>query len=168
MFLVDNQWVPPAQVAKNDKGETAYLVGNQWEIVPPTSPVAPAGLESIAPRAPNTMTADEYRAQVAAREAKGYDRTVGGTALDAGITLLKGAIGLPEAAVGLLDIPTMGYAGKLLEQAGFKPKEAKEILDTYLSEAQQAANRKVREAKGFLPTAAAALQNPSTILTTAG
>ena len=74
LFLVDNQWVPPAQVAKNDKGETAYLVGNQWEIVPPTAPVqapAPAGLESIAPRAPNTMTADEYRAQVAAREARG-------------------------------------------------------------------------------------------------
>jgi predicted methyltransferase len=113
------------------------------------------------------MTADEYRAQVAARDAKGFDRTFGGTATDAGITLLKGAIGLPEAMVGLLDIPTMGYAGKLLEQAGFKPKEAKEILDTYLSEAQQAANRKVREAQGFLPTAAAALQNPSTILTTA-
>ena len=129
---------------------------------------APAGLESIAPRAPNTMTADEYRAQVAAREAQGYERTVGGTAKDVGITLLKGAIGLPEAAVGLLDLPTMGYAGKLLEQAGFKPKEAREILDTYLSEAQQAANRKVREAQGFLPTAKAALQNPSTILTTAG
>ena len=67
-----------------------------------------AGLESIAPRAPNTMTADEYRAQVAAREAKGYDRTIAGTAKDAGITLLKGAIGLPEAMVGLLHIPTMG------------------------------------------------------------
>ena len=105
LFLVDNQWVPPAQVAKNDKGETAYLVGNQWEIVPPTQPVQPAGLESIAPRAPNTMTADEYRAQVAAREAKGYNRTIGDTATDAGITLLKGAIGLPEAMVGLLDIP---------------------------------------------------------------
>ena len=134
----------------------------------PVQEVAPAGLESIAPRAPNTMTADEYRAQVAAREAKGYDRTLSGTALDTGITLLKGAIGLPEAAVGLLDIPTMGYAGKLLEQAGFKPKEAKEILDTYLSEAQQAANRKVKEAQGFIPTAKAALQNPSTILTSVG
>ena len=126
------------------------------------------GIASIAPRAPNVMTADEYRNQVAAREAQGYDRTVGGTALDAGITLLKGAIGLPEAVVGLLDIPTLGYAGKLLEEAGYKPKEAREILDTYLSEAQQAANRKVSEAKGFLPTAKAALQNPSTILTSVG
>jgi hypothetical protein len=166
LFLVDNEWVPPAQTAKNDKGDTAYLVGKQWEIVPPT--VASAGLESIAPRAANVMTADEYRAQVAARDAQGYDRTVGGTALDAGITLLKGVIGLPEAAVGLLDIPTLGYAGKLLEQAGYKPKEAKEILDTYLSEAQQAANKRVGEAKGFIPTAKAAIQNPSTILTSVG
>jgi len=144
------------------------------------TPIAPAPAQQLTPqqmerfvgtnpvRNPNSMTADEYRAQVAAREAQGYDRTVGGTAKDVGITLLKGAIGLPEAAVGLLDLPTMGYAGKLLEQAGFKPKEAREILDTYLSEAQQAANRKVREAQGFLPTAKAALQNPSTILTTAG
>ena len=145
----------------------AELLARYNKFSAPQAPVAPAGLESIAPRAPNTMTADEYRAQVAAREAKGYDRTIGGTAKDAGITLLKGAIGLPEAMVGLLDIPTMGYAGKLLEQAGFRPKEAKEILDTYLSEAQQAANRKVRESQGFIPTAKAALQNPSTILTTA-
>jgi len=146
----------------------AELLARYNKFSAPQAPAAPAGLESIAPRAPNTMTADEYRAQVAARDAKGYDRTVGGTALDAGITLLKGAIGLPEAAVGLLDIPTMGYAGKLLEQAGFKPKEAKEILDTYLSEAQQAANRKVRETKGFFPTIGAALQNPSTIATSVG
>jgi len=147
----------------------AELLARYGKFSAQTAPApAPAGLESIAPRAPNTMTADEYRAQVAAREAQGYERTVGGTAKDVGITLLKGAIGLPEAAVGLLDLPTMGYAGKLLEQAGFKPKEAREILDTYLSEAQQAANRKVREAQGFLPTAKAALQNPSTIFTTAG
>lgn len=170
LFLVDNQWVPPAQVAKNDKGDTAYLVGNQWEVVPTSqpAPTEPTGIASVAPRAPNTMTADEYRAQVAARNAQGFERTVGGTAIDAGITLLKGAIGLPEAAVGLLDIPTLGYAGKLLEQAGFKPKEAKEILDTYLSEAQQAANRQVKEAQGFIPTAKAALQNPSTIATSIG
>ena len=114
------------------------------------------------------MTADEYRAQVAAREAKGYDRTLGGTAIDAGVTFLKSAIGLPEAFVGLADIPTLGYAGKLLEQAGYKPKEAKEILDTYLSEAQQYANRQVKETKGFLPTIGAALENPSTIATAVG
>jgi hypothetical protein len=119
-------------------------------------------------RNPNSMTADEYRAQVAAREAKGYDRTIGGTALDAGITFLKSAIGLPEAFVGLADIPTLGRVGKLLEKAGYKPNEAKEILDTYLSEAQQYANRQVKETKGFLPTIGKAIQYPSTIATTVG
>jgi len=116
----------------------------------------------------NAMTADEYRAQLAAREAQGYDRTLGGTAIDAGVTALKAAIGLPEAFVGLADIPTMGYAGKLLEDMGYKPKQAKEILDTYLSEAQQAANRRVKETKGFLPTIGAALENPSVIATSVG
>jgi len=52
--------------------------------------------------------------------------------------------------VGLADIPTGGYAGKLAEQAGFRPKEAKAILDEYLTPEQQAANRAVSEAKGFL------------------
>lgn len=128
------------------------------------------GIASLKPpvAAPSSITADEYRAQVAAREAQGYDRTLGGTAIDAGVTLLKSAIGLPEAFVGLANIPTLGYAGKLLEQAGYKPKEAKAILDTYLSEAQQAANRKVKEAEGFGGTIAAALQNPSTIATAVG
>jgi hypothetical protein len=114
------------------------------------------------------MTANEYRTQVAEREARGYDRTISGTALDAGITFLKSAIGLPEAFVGLADIPTLGRVGKLLEQAGYKPNEAKEILDTYLSEAQQYANRQVKETKGFLPTIGKALQYPSTIVTTVG
>lgn len=192
LFLVDNKWTPPAQTAKNDAGDTAYLVGNRWEVVktarlpepilspeeqarsdtdpeagrpstftPPTQPLSQTG--NI-----NSMTADEYRAQVAAREAQGYDRTLGGSVVDTGVTFLKGAIGLPEAFVGLADIPTLGYAGKLLEQAGYRPKEAKAILDTYLSEAQQYANRQVKETKGFLPTIGAALQNPSTIVTAVG
>ena len=33
LFLVDNKWTPPAQTAKNDAGDTAYLVGNQWQVV---------------------------------------------------------------------------------------------------------------------------------------
>lgn len=194
LFLVDNKWTPPAQTAKNEAGDTAYLVGNRWEIVktdrlpePILSPEeqmmgavgvpSEGGVASIAPRKEalqpstgglNAMTADEYRAQVAAREAQGYDRTLGGSTIDAGVTLLKGAIGLPEAFVGLADIPTLGYAGKLLEQAGYRPKEAKAILDTYLSEAQQYANRQVKETKGFVPTIGAALQNPSTIVTAVG
>lgn len=82
---------------------------------------------------------------------------------DYGISALKGAIAVPEAVVGLADIATGGHAGKLAEEIGFRPKEAKATLDEFLSPEQQAANAKVQDAKGFLPTIGASLQNPSTI-----
>ena len=118
--------------------------------------------------AANVIDANQYRAALERRNQESPSRSISDAALDAGITLLKGAIGLPESFVGLADIPTGGAIGKVLEDAGFRPREAKQILDTYLSEAQQAANRKVQEAQGFGPTVAAALQNPSTILTGVG
>jgi GNAT superfamily N-acetyltransferase/Ca2+-binding EF-hand superfamily protein len=35
LYLVNNQWVPPAQVATNPKtGEIAHLIGNEWQIMP--------------------------------------------------------------------------------------------------------------------------------------
>jgi hypothetical protein len=95
-------------------------------------------------------------------------RTIGGTARDIGVTALKGAVGLPQAAVGLLDIPTGGHAGKAIEGAGVRFKDAQDALDTMYSPAQQAANRKVQEADGFLGTAKAMLENPSTIATGIG
>jgi N12 class adenine-specific DNA methylase/tRNA1(Val) A37 N6-methylase TrmN6 len=83
---------------------------------------------------------------------------------DAGLSLLKGAIAVPEAAVGLADLVTGGQAGQLAEQAGFRPAEARGFLDTLYSDAQQAANREVQQAQGFLPVMGAALRNPSTIV----
>lgn len=82
---------------------------------------------------------------------------------DPALTALKGAISVPETAVGLADIPTGGAIGKYAEQAGFRPKEAREYLDTLYTPEQQAANRTVQEAKGFFPTIQAALENPSVI-----
>jgi muramidase (phage lysozyme) len=80
------------------------------------------------------------------------------------ITALKGAISVPEAAVGVADIFTGGHAGKFLEEnLGFKPKQAKEILSDWYSEAQKTANKKVEDAEGFAGTASAMLENPSTI-----
>ncbi|OHD21341.1 MAG: hypothetical protein A2Y38_16530 [Spirochaetes bacterium GWB1_59_5] len=86
---------------------------------------------------------------------------------DVGVSALKGAIGVPEAAVGLADIPTFGLAGKAAEAVGFRPKEAKAMLDEWYSPAQQEANRKVGQAEGFWGKAGAALENPSTIAHTA-
>ena len=130
---------------------------------PPRKRVAPVEKSPARP-----MTAEQYQAAVEKRKQETPARSVSDVVLDTGITLLKGAIGLPEAFVGLADIPTLGRVGKFLEDSGYKPREAKEILDTYLSEGQQVANRKLREAKGFFPTIQAALENPSTIATTVG
>src|SRR5689334_3715657 len=73
---------------------------------------------------------------------------------DPAITLVKGAIAVPEAAVGLADLATEGQAGKVLENAdgaiGFRPKEARAFLDTLYSPEQQAAFRAVQDAPGFM------------------
>ena len=82
---------------------------------------------------------------------------------DPALSLLKGAISVPEAAVGLADIPTLGIVGKAAEGLGFRPKEAKAEIDTWYSPEQQAAKRAVQESKGFVPTLQAAVQNPSVI-----
>lgn len=91
------------------------------------------------------------------------ERTILGTAADIGITGLQTAVGVAETLTGLADIPTGGLAGKALEEAGVKFQETQEILQAAKSPAQQAAERRVDEAEGFLGTAGAALENPSVI-----
>ena len=84
------------------------------------------------------------------------------------VPALQGVVGVPEAAVGLADLVTGGYAGKVSEAAGFRPKEARQIIgDALYSEDQKAANRAVSEADGFVPTLTTMVQNPSTIARTA-
>lgn len=86
---------------------------------------------------------------------------------DPAVSLVKGAIGVPESAVGLADLVTGGRVGKFLENkdgdVGFRPKEARAALDEYLSPEQQAANAEVQNAHGFVDVAKAAISNPSVI-----
>ena len=88
--------------------------------------------------------------------------------VDPAIDIGRGVVGVPEAAVGLLDIPTLGYTGKLLENIPYGPRfsEAKEILGKGYSPERLQAMQRVQEAKGFLPTAQAMLENPSTLVGT--
>lgn len=86
---------------------------------------------------------------------------------DTGLSLAKGVIGVPEAAVGIADLVTGGRAGKLVEQAGVRFKDAKGVLDDLYSPEQKAANQEVQDAKGFLPTLGAMTRNPSTIVNAA-
>jgi hypothetical protein len=158
----------PAQPVETERPSFGAPMGEDFgsSIMAAPKPPKPVPTESLV-QPNNSINAQDYLAAVAARKEENPDRTISGTAIDAGVTFLKSAIGLPEAFLGLADIPTAGYIGKFLEQNGYKPKEAKAILDTYLSEAQQAANRKVKEAQGFGPTLLAGLQNPSVILSSA-
>jgi len=83
---------------------------------------------------------------------------------DLGISALKGAISIPEIAIGAADIATMGLAGKGLEAIGVRTKDAKNALNELYSPEQKAANQRVADAKGFVDTAGTMLSNPSTIM----
>ena len=62
---------------------------------------------------------------------------------------------------------TGGEAGKAAEGLGFQPQKAREIIDTWQSPELQQAKAAVSQAKGFIPTVAAMVQNPSTIVDSA-
>lgn len=96
-------------------------------------------------------------------EAKPEPRSLMRTAGDVGISALKGAIGVPEAAVGLADLATGGRAGQLAEEVGFRPKAAKAMLDEAYSPQQKAAFQKVQAADGLGDTFMAAVNNPSVV-----
>ena len=95
-----------------------------------------------------------------------------GWAQDAAATAVKGAISVPEAIVGLADIPTGGRVGKFLENKdgafGFRPDEAKAIANDWHSDATKEAQRKFQEADGIWDKTKTAVQNPSLIATTVG
>ncbi len=92
------------------------------------------------------------------------DGTDGSRIRDLGISLAKGLITVPDAALGLSDIfLTGGLAGQGAEALGFRPTEWKATLDTYYSDQQHRANRSVQEADGLIEKATAALTHPSTI-----
>lgn len=93
-----------------------------------------------------------------------FGRTFSGTAGDIGVSAARGIVALGESLVGLSDIPTLGYAGKLAKKyLGYDPKLTQEALDSLYSDAQKAANERVQNAKGFVDTAVEMIKNPSTI-----
>jgi hypothetical protein len=111
-----------------------------------------ADLDDPAPSAPVNPYAELDTAKTSATR-----RIVGDTAISA----LKGAIGLPESIVGLANIPTLGYAGKAVEAAGIRFKDAKTALDELYSPEQKLANMRVSEAQGVADTIKEVVTNPS-------
>lgn len=99
----------------------------------------------------------------------GAKRSISDYARDVAGTAINSAIGVPEAIVGLADIPTGGAVGKFLENeggsVGFRPKQAKEFVnETIKSDASREARRKFAEADGIVDKTVAAVQNPSLIV----
>ena len=142
------------RIVRSKSGKQAHLVDVGFQTQPPLPP----GTKFTEDTGAQALSA--FTAQPEKPEAASSLRRVA----DVGISAVKGAIGVPESIVGLADIVTGGRSGKLAEETGFRPKEAKAILDEYLSPQQQAANKALADTSGFFPTIGTALQNPSTIL----
>lgn len=94
------------------------------------------------------------------------ERTIGGTAKDVGVSLVKGVVGAGEAVVGLANLATPGVdiANFAEKYVGYDPKTTQKFLSNLYSPAQQEANKRVDHAEGFVDTAAEYLKNPSTIV----
>ncbi|MDH5857800.1 PLxRFG domain-containing protein [Lampropedia aestuarii] len=91
-------------------------------------------------------------------------RGVLGTVKDIGVWTAKGLAAVPEAAIGLADIPTGGRVGKVLDESlGIRPKQWKGSLNELHTDATKAAQQKFEEADGVWEKTKAAVQNPSNI-----
>lgn len=86
---------------------------------------------------------------------------------DLGLSVAKGVVAVPEALVGLADIPTGGRVGKFLENEGgafgFRPKQAKEYLAGLQSDDLRDKQQQFQKADGIIDKAGVALANPSLI-----
>jgi len=83
----------------------------------------------------------------------------------------QGAIGLGEAAVGLVDVPTFGYFGRGVEAAsdavfGGDLEDASQYLQSLKTTEQLAQEKEVADAKGFTGTLGALFTNPGALTNT--
>ncbi|MBP5057598.1 hypothetical protein HUS95_20675 [Pseudomonas chlororaphis] len=89
------------------------------------------------------------------------NRTVSQWVTDVGGSVGRGAYNLFDAGAGLGDILTGGEVTPWLAEHGLDSKAARQILDDEMSPQAKAQRGAVQSAQGFLPTAAAMLQNPA-------
>ncbi|EMB0053047.1 PLxRFG domain-containing protein [Pseudomonas aeruginosa] len=103
-------------------------------------------------------------------ETKEEGRGLIGHARDLGLSVVKGVIGVPEAAVGLADIPTEGRVGKFLENQdgmlGFRPREAKDFLSDLHTDQYKQQQQDFQDADGVVDKTLHAVQNPSMVVNT--
>ena len=100
-------------------------------------------------------------------ESSYFDKVV----LDSAISTAQGFVGLGQAAVGLFDIPTLGYAGKGLEYTldnvfGGDLADLTQWLQSFKTDEQLLAERELSEVKDFLPTIKELATNPGALSNT--
>lgn len=107
---------------------------------------------------------DEFGLNAPEPEGKG----VLGHARDIGLSAAKSVIGVPEAMVGLADIPTGGAVGKALENEGgtfgVRFKQAKDMLSDLHTDQYKQQQQQFQDADGIIDKAGVALTNPSLIV----
>src|SRR4030095_563357 len=82
-----------------------------------------------------------------------------------GVSAIKGVHDVPEAILGIADIATGGYAGKVIEDyTGWDPKATDEYLQSLYTPEQKRAFENVQRAEGFLGTVKSIYENPSVAL----
>ena len=116
----------------------------------------------------NDILPQYQQAQQTAPEESGFLRSY---VADPLLSLGQGVIGLGEAAVGLADIPTFGYAGKGIESAsdaifGGDLEDASQYLQSLKTPEQLAQEKEVADAEGFTGTLGALLTNPGALTNT--
>ena len=116
----------------------------------------------------NDLDPSEYTVVEEPKEESSYfDKVV----LDSAISLSQGFVGLGQAAVGLFDIPTLGYAGKGLEYTldnvfGGDLADLTQWLQSFKTDEQLLAERELSEVKDFLPTIKELATNPGALSNT--
>jgi hypothetical protein len=98
------------------------------------------------------------------KEAEAEDYGFLNFAQDSGLDLSKGAVGLGEMYVGLLNLTSGGAAGRVLGKMGFNPDRTTEFLNGLQSITRKNARQNVKEAEGFLGTLEALAVNPTELI----
>lgn len=134
----------------------------------------------VTPRVRATFTERADRIE-RGRQAEGYEppsalrsaaESIGGAVAqlpsrlgrDLPLDLASGVVAVPEAIVGLADIPTGGRAGRLAEDLGVDFKATRSYFDSLQSAERQAERQRIQEAEGWQDKALAIAQSPGTVL----
>jgi len=111
VFLFNDQWVSPSQVAVNEAGDKAFLVNNQWIVPPPPAPTP----EPI-------VTPDEQMAS-STGDATGTNYTLGNKLLDTGKMITAGLTsGTASIPLGL-ESGVRNIPRQALEQQQVEPRK---------------------------------------------